>query len=298
MSSGIPGSAIVSGQAIAAAAVMGSRVPNAAALLRSAPVSGTRVDPLWERDFFTCLQRGEIPKAQADKIVLEGYEWLVKRAAWPFFLRVPRHEQESLLQSGRIGLLLATPRFSPDRGARFSSYAVHHILNEVRDQFECITGSINSSPEIRKIMAIAQRLAKESGAYPSAREVAEEAGKSEQRALEVMLAGAMKTLSLDASTRDGDHLLHDIVGESFAYEQELDRAMMEKRLASALQRLDLKERTAIELLYGLSDDEVSGHKRSWVARRLGITVPRLGLLERAALRELQRLFGMESETPK
>lgn len=295
MSNGIAGSVVISSQAIAAAVATGPRISGAAEVLRLAPAPGMSVDPAWERDFFTCLQRGEIARPRADRIVLEGYDWLVRRTAWPFIFRAPKHEKESLLQSGRVGLLLAAPRFDPQRGFRFSSYATHYILSEVRDQFQCITGSVNSSPEIRKIMAIALRLAEETGAYPSAREVAEETGTSEQRTLEAMLAGAMRAYSLDAPMREGDFLRHDMVGASVAYEQELDRDTMQESLASALQQLGPKERAAIELLYGLNDDVVSGHKRSKIARHLGITVPRLGLLERAALRALRQALGVVEE---
>lgn len=67
--------------------------------------------------------------SQAEEILLERYNRLVRICSRPFFLA--GGDSEDLIQEGMMGLLSAIRRFDPARDTAFKTYAEHCIRNRL-----------------------------------------------------------------------------------------------------------------------------------------------------------------------
>lgn len=84
-------------------------------------------------------------------------------------------EYDDLFQAGCLGLVKAAENFDPERGVRFSTYAVPVILGEVRRLFRD-GGAVRVSRGIRelaqRVRLAVDRLREESGRPPTVEEIA------------------------------------------------------------------------------------------------------------------------------
>lgn len=84
-------------------------------------------------------------------------------------------EYDDLFQAGCLGLVKAAENFDPERGVRFSTYAVPVILGEVRRLFRD-GGAVRVSRGIRelaqRVRLAVDRLREESGRSPTVEEIA------------------------------------------------------------------------------------------------------------------------------
>src|SRR5688572_8089178 len=65
--------------------------------------------------------------------VIERHAGLVRRLARKFAR--PGVAEEDLVQSGWLALIRAVDRFDPAHGAKFSTYAVHCVVGEIKRYF-------------------------------------------------------------------------------------------------------------------------------------------------------------------
>jgi len=77
--------------------------------------------------------RGLVTKRPGGEELLAKHEGLVKKLAGRFVRQYPTVERDDLLQEGRLGLLRAGDLYKKRPGAKFSTYASHHILKRMRE---------------------------------------------------------------------------------------------------------------------------------------------------------------------
>ncbi len=108
---------------------------------------------------------------------------------------------EELYQQGCVGLMTAARRFDPNRGARFSTYAVPLILGEMKRYADLCTPLRVPRDALRlraRVMARRAALQEELGREPTAQELAERAGLTPADLCEALAAqDACAALSLD-----------------------------------------------------------------------------------------------------
>ena len=117
-------------------------------------------------------------------------------------------EYDDLFQAGCEGLIKAAAHFDPDRGYKFSTYAVPVILGEMRRLFR-EGGTVKVSRGLKELSIKAVRLSEqietETGKAPSVSVLAEKLGVPEEKCAEALNAAA-QPVSLTGDDENNDHL--------------------------------------------------------------------------------------------
>lgn len=194
---------------------------------------------------------------------------------------------EDLIQVGTIGLILALDRFDPDRGVKFSTYAVNTIVGEIKHYFRDCTWIVKVPRQLQEIAADVHRYREHEtrlrGKAPTIGELAERMGISEELIVEAMeLEVVYSPYSLDAQLGQDDSEHHErlteVLGRS---DRRLDSMVNYAPLWRAIDQLEPRKRWILRRRYF---DEWS---QSEVGRALGISQMHVSRLEREALKELQ-----------
>jgi RNA polymerase sigma factor (sigma-70 family) len=195
-----------------------------------------------------------------------------------------------IVQEGNLGLMKAVERFDHTRGFRFSTYAAwwirQAITRGIADRSRTVRLPVHAHELVSKLRWVELDLWQRTGREPSDAELATALGTSVQRLRLLREANAHPT-SLDASSGDD----RPSVGERLADPAAVDpigriaAEEVKRDVTAALERLDPRERTVVELRYGLTDglpctlEEIGQH--------LGVTRERVRQIEIRALRKLQ-----------
>ena len=199
---------------------------------------------------------------------------------------------DDLLQVASLGLVKAIDRFDPERGAKFTSFAVPTILGELKRHFRDKGWALHVPRDLQERTLAANRatenLSTELGRSPRPREVAQALGCSVEEVLEAQQAAlSYEAASLDAPAKRDDEEaapLVDMMGsEDPAYELVEDR----DAIASTWRVLPDAERQALELrfTYDLTQREIGdrlGYSQMHVSRLLRRALGRIENAEAVA----------------
>lgn len=179
-------------------------------------------------------------------------------------------EFEDLVQIGYIGLLKAAERFEPERGFRFSTYAVPLIAGEIRSHIRD-NGRIKISRELKSDAARVRRAESDfcaaHGRSPKLTELAAASGLTAERVLEALQAyEAMQDMQ-------PDEVLQSTCATDGGEEQSITRL----DLAAALAKLPPRQRQVIVLRY------YRDMTQQQAAAALGISQVQVCRLEKRAL---------------
>jgi RNA polymerase sigma-B factor len=195
---------------------------------------------------------------------------------------------EDLAQVAALAMVKAIDRFDPERGVRFSTFAVPTIVGELKRHFRDRVWAVRVPRRLKDLRvtmaAEIAELGQVLGRSPTVPEVAERLGVSEEEVLEVVEAGAaFRTESLTPLALDGTDDTADDAGWVAAalavQDQHAELVDDHDELRRLLDVLAERERTIVYLRF------FQGLTQSQIAAQVGVSQMHVSrLLQRSLIR--------------
>ena len=146
------------------------------------------------------------PDGKKEEMLLKRFEKLVFSIVKDF--NVGQSDFEDVRQVGMAGLLLAIRRYDPESMNRFSTYAWPTIRGEIQRFFRDKRWTMKVPRKLKeasqKVFMAQALLAAKIGQEPTAKDIAEETGMSEEQVLEAMELGSAYSPKSFYDNPDGD----------------------------------------------------------------------------------------------
>jgi RNA polymerase primary sigma factor len=200
-----------------------------------------------------------------------------------------------LINEGNIGLMEAARRFDPERGVRFTSYAVWWIRQAILHFLSQASQVFRVSPKTANILyRVATTLARkksQDNETPSREDLAKEIGVTLNE-LNASLEAAAGTLSLDHPIDDsGDLVLGDTLEQHRIQSADIQTVNqhLKEQIGDSLGTLSNMEENVLRLRFGLDTDDPMTLKE--IGDRMHLSRERIRQIEAQALGKLRRSSG-------
>ena len=202
-------------------------------------------------------------------------------------------EIADLIQEGNIGLMNAVSRFDHRRGYKFSTYSTwwirQAITRAIADQARLVRLPVHMNETRVKLEKVKHRLFQEYGRNPSGKEIAREAGITQDKLNQILVDSSREPEFLESNVgqeNEGSELA-DLVEDKAtpAPEDEAGHHLMHEQVMGILDKLTRREQYVIKRRFGL-EDGVS-HTLDQIGDECSLTRERIRQIEREALRKLR-----------
>jgi len=203
-----------------------------------------------------------------------------------------------LVEEGNLGLMHALEKFDPERGFRFSTYAIwwirQNIERAIMNQLRTIRLPVHVIKDLTTVLRAKRYLEAHAERGPSAEDIAHLLGRDAEEVRSLLLRGE-HVASLDAPL-DADPMLS--IGDSIADESmvgpesRLQASEIESLVRDWLAQLSDRQRTVIECRFGLNGRELQTLQQ--LAARLGLTRERVRQIQLEALSQLREILQRRS----
>lgn len=198
---------------------------------------------------------------------------------------------EDLVQVGTLGLIAAIERYDPVSGVSFVTYATPTIVGFIKHHLRDCTWALKIPRRLRELGVGLHRLREDLeqrlGRPPTAAEMAEAAGVTEERLLQAMEVSQLyHAASLDAGTPGEDHADTPSIADALGSHDPAFKVFEDREAVSkAMSCLADRER---EVIYYRFFREATQQE---VAGEMGISQMHVSRLERRALARLKALLS-------
>ncbi len=197
---------------------------------------------------------------------------------------------EDLINEGNVGLIRAAKGFDESKGCRFITYAVwwirQAILQALAEQSRIVRVPLKRVGELYKMGRAARELGHSLGRNPSTNEIADELDVSRDD-VECMMSIHSTHLSLDSPVYEGsDKTFQEMISndDDVPPDEAVVLSAMRRSVAGMLDILDQRERTIIQLFFGINTDR--RHTLAEIGRTMGISRERVRQLKNRAISKL------------
>ncbi len=221
---------------------------------------------------------------------------LVVKAVKPYARKWKELEILDLIAEGNRGLIRAVETFDPQKGCRFSTYAMWWIRQSVvryaYNARRAIRLPVHLEEALAKIWAVQGELRRETGREPTREEVAKELGEGwTPEKVQGILGSVCDVWSLDEPVHrdegdEGESYSDFIESDSPTPEEAAEERALREDLEKALKGLSPKQERAVRLRFGL--DGAPPMSLAEAAEAMGLSRERVRQLEKGAIRRLFR----------
>jgi len=197
---------------------------------------------------------------------------------------------EDLINEGNVGLIRAAKGFDETKGCRFITYAVwwirQAILQALAEQSRIVRLPLNRVGELYKMGRAARELCHSRRRNPTTNEIAEELDVS-RGDVEGMMSIHSTHLSLDSPVYEGsDKTFQEMISDDddIPPDEAVVQTAMKRSVEGMLDILDMRERTIIQLFFGINTDR--RHTLAEIGRTMGISRERVRQLKNRAISKL------------
>ena len=205
-------------------------------------------------------------------------------------------ELHDLISEGNLGIMHAISKFEPERGFRFSTYAVwwirHYLSNAIMNDGRTIRIPIHINKAISRMLVVMKTLSQSLQRDPTLNEIALEMGISIAEVMNLM-ANHESTLSLDSAisrSQDSEGDFYHIVSDE-SVDNAIDVLMESEEcdvLQSMLALLEPQSRSVIEYRFGVNGKQKKTLEST--AELLGLTRDQVRYSQTRALETLKEIF--------
>ena len=211
-------------------------------------LSDEELNSLWEE-----YLKDKSNKVVRDKLIVQ-YIYLARYVVGRIKVNLPpSFSFEDIVSFGIEGLIDAIEKYHPSKGAKFESYALMRIRGSIIDKIRSSDWLPRTlRRKIKEVKIATERLKQQIGRAPTAREVAEVMGLSEEKIIEIMSSDVSVNSIYDkkGTGEDSVEIIDTIEDENSSRpEDKLEQVDAKKELEQALKKLPERERTLLVFYY-------------------------------------------------
>lgn len=195
-------------------------------------------------------------------------------------------EYDDLYQVASLALIKGVERFDERKGLQFSTFITPTITGEIKNYFRDRSRMIRLPRRLAELRGTVKKaydeLLSETGKTPTAKDIAERVGCSEEEAVQAMEAGLVVSLDRPVDADEDKMSFYDIIPSDDHFADDVEQKVL---IDNAMKKLNDTEREIIRLRY---NEECS---QTETARRMGVSQMFVSRMERKILEKMRVSIG-------